>query len=59
MTSAIVAKSRHDAAALVALRKALEAGATTVRVAFLDGAPGAIFTATDLPAIRWKVICSM
>lgn len=59
MTSAIVAKSRYDIQALVAARKALEAGAACVRVAFLSGHPGCVFTPSDLPAIRQKITYSM
>lgn len=58
-TSAIVARDRHDIDALVRLRKALDAGAQTVRIAFLSGAMGAIFTQADLPAVRRKITYSM
>lgn len=59
MTSAIIAKNRHDIQALVAVRKALEAGAACVRVAFMSGHAGCVFTQSDLPAIRQKITYSM
>lgn len=52
----IVAKNRHDLDALIKVRKALEAGRQGVRVAFLDGSPGVMFTSADLFAVIQKIM---
>jgi len=55
----VEARSRHDIAALVTLRKMLEEGAAAVRMTFASGDPAIVFTPADLPGVRWKVICNM
>lgn len=55
----IVAKNRHDLDALIQVRKFLEAGRQVVRVAFLDGSPGAMFRSADLPLVIQKLIYSI
>lgn len=55
----ITAASRYDIAGLVAVRKALEAGAAMVPVVFLDGSPRACFLQADLPTIYRKLIYSV
>ena len=44
MTTAIFAKNQQDIAALARACKAICSGAEQVRVAFLNGHPGKIFT---------------
>ena len=58
-TSAIVARDRFDIDALVRVRKALDAGAQAVRVAFMNGEVGTVFTQEDLPAVRRKITYCM
>lgn len=59
----IKAQSRYDLAALVEVRKALEAGAEVVTVEFAVhevGKPSTVqFTPADLTAIYYKLIVSM
>lgn len=59
----IQAQSRYDLAALVEVRKTLEAGAEVVTVEFAVhevGKPSSVqFTPADLKAIYYKLIVSM
>lgn len=59
----ICAKSSYDLAALVEVRKALEAGAEVVTVEFAMhevGKPSTVqFTPADLKAVYYKLIVSM
>ena len=57
-TASIQAADRRDLAALIAVRKWLEAGATQVVVHFVDGRD-VTFTRDDLPAIYRNITYSM
>lgn len=62
MTKTIIAKDSYDLAALIAVRRALEAGAEQVRVEFPElrvFRPPVLFEQKDLPAIRQKITYSM
>lgn len=59
MTKTIIAKDSYDLAALIAVRRALEAGAEQVRVVFPAPRQPALFEQKDLPAIRQKITYSM
>ena len=53
----IAASSRHDLAALVKVRKALESGSDCT-VWFTDGSK-VHFKPSDLQGVIWKITCNM